>query len=969
MPFGGYLFLCMVAVTLEATGVGPQPEPHPARPGIKLDFDGGPAEFGVVITQTGMTRSGGVLVNDSDGGFARYQTTWNGTTSIAPLHDDEDWAFQVQWKTDAATSGATVFELGAPGGDIAKLFTAGTAGNYVLLGGNGSGSYVQIGAEIAFAPDVFYTLTVHYKASSGLLDFYIGDTLTRAGFHGRSGVYDIDFVQLRGGFATATLDRFDNLLIGPPAGSPGAEPGPVFGPFQSGIVVDFNTDGDVAPPEFGKRIGGGSFTVSNGVAVSDGDNAFLRYEPTRAGSATIEALPDGADWVCSLYWETDAAVPGSTVFELTGPGGDIARFSGTGSAGDYALFGGNGSGSYAQIGAPFTIPANARQWLTVHYRAGAQLLDFWLNGTLERTGFASRSATYAVDFVQIRGGAIVGTTDTFDDVRLGATVVAINTYSFADVTTAVIPALASDAAAWGDYNNDEWIDLYAEGLLYWNDGGTYLAQVNATTMGKGIWGDYDNDGFLDIFSWQLGGKLYRNLNGSGSFSDEPFPAMVTSSARIEGASWADHNGDGFIDLYVGGYEDGGLNGEEDARYTNQAGVSFVNAWTEGGSLKNGRGVTSCDFDEDGDIDIFVSNYRLQENFLWQNDGTGGFANVAPAFNADGAAPGNPDWPYAHTIGSAWGDLDNDGHFDLFVGNFAHPYCRFSSCGGCCARQPESEFLRNLGPAGSFHFDDMASTAGLAYQESYAHPTLGDYDNDGDLDLFFTTVYGIASGGIPNYPVLYRNDGNWNFVDVTAEEGLAGLPPTWQGAWADYDNDGDLDLLAGGRLWQNQGGSNHWLQVRLDGTGEPFNRAAIGAQVRINLPGTVIARQVEGGTGRGNQNQLRLHFGLGAEAGPVDLEIFWPDGSVQIEESVAVDQILTVGVPELKIQSFQADPNDGSIVFTWKSLSNRVYDIERTTDLGVQSFAPHISGIPGAAPLNIETGNLSGVNRASFRIVK
>jgi hypothetical protein len=180
-----------------------------------------------------------------------------------------------------------------------------------------------------------------------------------------------------------------------------------------------------------------------------------------------------------------------------------------------------------------------------------------------------------------------------------------------------------------------------------------------------------------------------------------------------------------------------------------------------------------------------------------------------------------------------------------------------------------------------------------YQESYASPAAADYDNDGDLDLFFTTVYGVASFGRPNHPVLFRNDGGFVFTDVTAAAKLAGQGPTYQAAWGDVDNDGDLDLTTAGRLFVNQATGRHWLKVRLVGNGTSINRAAIGAQVRLRHGEQTLARQVEAGTGEGNQNDLVLHFGLGEHPGPVTLEVTWPNGTRQTVEQVAVDRLQTI----------------------------------------------------------------------------
>jgi hypothetical protein len=297
-----------------------------------------------------------------------------------------------------------------------------------------------------------------------------------------------------------------------------------------------------------------------------------------------------------------------------------------------------------------------------------------------------------------------------------------------------------------------------------------------------------------------------------------------------------------------------------------------------------RGVTACDFDQDGDLDVYVSNYRLQPNRLWVNDGSGGWQDVAAERGATATSPG---FRGGHSIGAAWGDFDNDGLIDLFAGNFAHVDNR--------GDQPKSRFLRNLGPQQGFRFEDRG-TCGVFYQESYASPAAGDFDNDGRLDLFFTTVYGTASFGKKNNAVLFQNRGPFQVVDVTGESGLADLPPTYQAAWADYDNDGDLDLLTAGKLFRNGGTKSHWIKVRLHDAGSVVNRSAIGAQVRILVGDQTLTRQVEAGTGEGNQNDLTLHFGLDDNAAPVTLEVFWPDGTRQQVAECEVDKLKVVEYP-------------------------------------------------------------------------
>jgi hypothetical protein len=252
---------------------------------------------------------------------------------------------------------------------------------------------------------------------------------------------------------------------------------------------------------------------------------------------------------------------------------------------------------------------------------------------------------------------------------------------------------------------------------------------------------------------------------------------------------------------------------------------------------------------DSSVVIFSETFEGAE-FGLTNDVAGSHGATAGAGNA---------------IGAAFGDIDNDGLLDIFAGNFSH------------SGQPESRFLRNRGPNFDYDFQDMGQS-GVHRQESYASPALGDIDNDGDLDLFFTSVYA------PEAARLFRNDsgpGEWLFTDVTEEWGLGGITGfNYRASFADFDNDGDLDLGTS-RIFRNDySGDNNWLKVRLEGDGTTINRSAIGTQVRASFDGLTLTRQVEGGTGEGNQNDLALHFGLGTYSGDIDLEITWPDGTTQ-----------------------------------------------------------------------------------------
>ena len=426
-------------------------------------------------------------------------------------------------------------------------------------------------------------------------------------------------------------------------------------------------------------------------------------------------------------------------------------------------------------------------------------------------------------------------------------------------------------ACWFDFNNDGYVDICAGGKIFKNEKGQKF--IHVADVGPSVAADFDNDGYLDLYSWGSR-KVFRNIEGE-RFEAFKLPHLPKGSSL--GASLGDFNNDGFVDIYVGGYESWPKDTYADFVLTNEEGKSFKLDWQE--VRYRARGISSCDFDRDGDLDVYVSNYRLQPNILWQNNGKGKFLDITGEF---GALANGPGFGGGHSIGASWGDFDNDGDFDLFAGNFAHKDSR--------GNQPESVWLRNTGKEGQFKFEDKGQ-GGVFYQESYSSPSAADYDNDGNLDLFFTTVYGVASFGRKNNPVLFRNEGQFKFSNVNTLTKLEGLGATYQAAWADFDNDGDLDLMTAGRFFVNNGNkNNHWLRIKLEHNKKNINRFAIGAQVRLALSnGKTISRQVESGTGQGNQNELTLHFGLGSYDQPVEVEVFWPDGTSLNRGGIAVDQ--------------------------------------------------------------------------------
>ncbi|MFH1335875.1 MAG: FG-GAP-like repeat-containing protein [Candidatus Zixiibacteriota bacterium] len=421
--------------------------------------------------------------------------------------------------------------------------------------------------------------------------------------------------------------------------------------------------------------------------------------------------------------------------------------------------------------------------------------------------------------------------------------------------------------AWGDYDNDGDLDVYLThggnpNQLFRNEGGGVFVDATSgplgdSDFGDGVaWGDYDNDGDIDMYLANCGtaNRLFRN-EGGGVFVDATSGPLWDVGCGT-GLAWGDFDNDGDLDIYL-------VNADSTNKlFRNDGGGFFVDATTGPlGDSGNGTAVSCADYDNDGDLDIYIVNAG-NANKLLRNEGNLVFvdATSGPLGNA------------LNGRGVDWGDYDNDGDLDLYFANW----------------NTGNKLLRNDG-GGVF----VDVTSGPLSDGGHAkNVAWGDYDNDGDLDLFLAKGDGATLG--PNR--LLRNDGGGTFVDATSGA-LANLG-LWSGAsLGDFDNDGDLDLYVANMqgansLFLNQKGSvNHWLQVNL--VGVLSNRSAIGARLRA-VSGTLSQiREISGGSGYMSQNSLTAEFGLGARTQVDTLEIRWPSGTVQQLTGVPVDTIMTI----------------------------------------------------------------------------
>ncbi len=465
---------------------------------------------------------------------------------------------------------------------------------------------------------------------------------------------------------------------------------------------------------------------------------------------------------------------------------------------------------------------------------------------------------------------------------------------FEDVTAEVgLADFRVSRVAAADFDQDGDPDLCFCGHLFENRKGKFVnvgKERGVTQTGLGaLFGDYDGDGYLDLLIARGGHPtLYRNLGKRGKFHFEDVTQasgldQVKLVASPEGSAWVDYDDDGDLDLYFALYENPMAVGHPDVLIENLGDGTFADRSKDAGVNEDGpwcgRGVSPADVDGDGHSEIFVSNYRLQPNFHWRYqdgalvDASAGAGIKGVVMPADGNYMG-------HTIGSCWGDVDNDGDLDLFSANLAHP--RF-------IRQGFSNQSMLLINQGDGTFVDQSIERGIRFQETHSDPAFIDIDNDGDLDLSLTCIY----EGVPS--ALFQNDGNGNFQPITFRANAAAFHG-WGQAWLDFDGDGFLDVVYassnGVRLLRNSGNDNHYIRVALQCKGK--DSSAFGAIVTVTSvdeaePRSWV-RHLHNARGTTSQDEPIVHFGLGDYGGRVEIQVRWPDSDRVQKKSPKPDRV-------------------------------------------------------------------------------
>ena len=427
--------------------------------------------------------------------------------------------------------------------------------------------------------------------------------------------------------------------------------------------------------------------------------------------------------------------------------------------------------------------------------------------------------------------------------------------------------------ATGDYDNDGDQDLYVTNfganVLYRNNGdGTFTDVTRSAGVGDEGWGanaafaDYDGDGDLDLYVANYvdfdvqhnkkcfqgrvraycgptaypgqSGVLYRN-NGDGTFADVTREAgLYTTEGRQLGVVFGDYDNDGDADLFVANDKapDFLFRNNGDGTFTDVGLIAGV-AYNEDGVAQSAMGVDFGDYDNDGDLDIIIATYQWINNLLYHNDGNGFFTDVSFS-----SRMGSASVPYLGMT-PAFLDYDNDGYQDLFFAN-GHLDDNVKEYDAAASYAQRNQLLKNNGD-GTFREVTEFSGPGLRIEDVSHGAALGDYDNDGDIDLFVSNSNGPCS--------LLRNEGS---------------------------------------------NRNHWLMIRTVGT--KSNRDGIGTRIKVVSGDLVQVKEVKHSYGYLSSNDPRVAFGLGGRTKADQVEIRWPSGIVQILRNIKADQILTVREP-------------------------------------------------------------------------
>jgi len=486
----------------------------------------------------------------------------------------------------------------------------------------------------------------------------------------------------------------------------------------------------------------------------------------------------------------------------------------------------------------------------------------------------------------------------------------------------------SRGAGWGYLDNDEYLDLFVVNhagpeFLYINDQNSGLNKVltgdivtTSITSLSTTMGDYDNDGDLDIFiahghmDPDPDNSFYSN-NGDGTFNKIDVGIVVEDGGYSISCSWGDYNNDGYLDLFVANGANFPPFTGANFLYLNNGDFTFEKI--EEGEIVTDKARSHCanwvDYDNDGDLDLYVANGLGggENNSLYTNNGNSTFSkNTTSIIVSDGG----------NSQGSSWGDYNNDGFLDLFVANWGSNNCLYKNEEGFFTKMTQADVGEIV--------TDAKNSIGSSW---------GDFDNDGDLDLFVANDDNQEN-------LLYSNNGDGTFEKFSDDDISNDFHASYGCYWGDYDRNGFLDLFVANNfincLYSNNENTNNWINIKCIGT--VSNISAIGTKVRLKatINGNTVwqLREISAQTGHGGQNSLNAVFGLSDAQKVEEIVVEWPSGIVQILTNEDSNQFLPIVetntiVVEIDIKP-GSDPNSINLnskgVIPIAILGNSTFDI-------------------------------------------
>jgi hypothetical protein len=459
-----------------------------------------------------------------------------------------------------------------------------------------------------------------------------------------------------------------------------------------------------------------------------------------------------------------------------------------------------------------------------------------------------------------------------------------------------------------DFDNDGLLDLVVTSfdaivnMAYYRNKGDGTFEDRSETAGlSGQMGglvcyqtDYDNDGRMDIFvargAW-LPAPIRPSLlhNDGGSFRDVTAKAGLLAAVNSNGAAWADYDNDGWLDLFIG------CERQPHRLYHNRRDGTFDEVAAKAGLRESPdffcKGCTWIDYDNDDYPDLFI-NHLNGVGRLYHNNRDGTFADVSAELDIDGPHAGFSCWTW---------DYDNDGWLDIFATSYAYTLGDVvKGMMGQAHGGYSSRLFRNVQGQ---RFENVITAVGLDCAFATMGSNFADFDNDGWLDFYLGTGGPQISDLVPNR--MFKNIAGRRFAEITAASRTGHLQKGHAVACGDWDRDGDVDLFVetggvidGDRyhnvLFQNPGQGNHWLTLKL--AGKKTNRAALGARIKLVTAGEnalTIHRHVSSGSSFG-ANPLEQTIGLGKATRIARLEIHWPvSRTTQVFHDIAADQAISI----------------------------------------------------------------------------